>query len=132
MLVLVFGFVLVRVLVHRSVVVRVRMLVRRVVVLVLVVVIAVAVLVRVLDAVRVLVRMLVLVSHGQEIRAALRGRPARYAASAPGLSTTFSHPSVLSTNILYASAADSSGSVCVMTFVGSISPLRMRSMSGCT
>jgi hypothetical protein len=64
-LVLVFGFVLVVVLVHRSVVVRVRLFVRRgVLVLVLVIVIAVAVLVRVLDAVGVLVRMPVLVSHG--------------------------------------------------------------------
>ncbi len=65
MLVVVFGVVLVRVRVHRALVVRVRMLVSGgLIVLVLMVVIGVSVLVRVLYAVRMLVRVLVLVRHG--------------------------------------------------------------------
>ncbi len=75
MLVLVFGFVLVRV--DRAVVVFVRVLVLgRIRVFVLVIVIGVAVLVGVLHAVSMLVRMFVLVSHGGRIRAAGYGRPA--------------------------------------------------------
>ena len=53
-----------------------------------------------------------------------------YATLSPGFRTTFSQPSAFATNILYASGADSSGSVCVITPLGSMSPLRIRSSSG--
>ncbi len=125
----VFGWVLVL----GGVVVRVRMPVLLLVVLVrvFVVVIGVTVLVGVLDAVRVLVRMPVLLIHvsrfGRRCATALH-----HAATVPGLRTTFSQPSVLLVNMSYACGADSSGRTCVITFAGSISPLRMRSISGLT
>ena len=47
-----------------------------------------------------------------------------------GFSTTFTQLSVLSRNMRNARGASSSGSVCVMTKLGSISPFCTRSSSG--